>query len=309
LHASDGASRWSPWSRLQNINRPETTLDAHELASWLTFSGQRPPLVMGVLNVTPDSFSDGGRFAQVESAAEHGLSMAAQGADWIDIGGESTRPGSQRIEPAEQIRRTVPVISALRARGLKSVISIDTTRSSVAEAALDAGADVVNDISAGRDCPGMLPVVARRGVPVILMHMQGTPETMQRAPSYHDVTGEVAAFLRQRLDAAVEAGVDPRQVLLDPGIGFGKTMEHNLELLRRLDELTALDRPLVLGVSRKRFIGTITGEAEASRRLFGTAACVAWCLANGAAVVRVHDVEAMVQVTRMTVAIRRAGGR
>jgi dihydropteroate synthase len=273
---------------------------------------RRKPLIMGVLNVTPDSFSDGGRFATAERAIEHARAMAVSGADLIDVGGESTRPGSQPVPAEEQIRRVVPVISELaRLAGqgqFEAVLSIDTTRAAVAEAALGAGAHLVNDISGGRDDPAMLPLVARRRVPVVLMHMQGTPATMQVDPRYHDVAGEVARFLRERLAAAIAAGVPEGDVLLDPGIGFGKTAAHNLELLRRLPEVAAaVSRPLVVGVSRKGFIGRISGEPEPAQRLFGTAAAVAWSVANGASIVRVHDVAAMAQVARVIGAIQSGG--
>ena len=279
-------------------------MNAHDFDHWLRQPTDRRPLVMAVLNVTPDSFSDGGRFATVEAALEQAVAMVRDGADLIDIGGESTRPGSQRVPADEQVRRVVPVVEAIRRSGLDAALSIDTTLAPVAAAALDAGADLVNDISAGRDDADLLPLVARRKIPVVLMHMQGTPATMQREPAYDDVTADVTAFLRERERAALAAGVEAWRVLHDPGIGFGKTMVHNLTLLRRLPEIAAaLGRPLVLGTSRKRFIGTITGEDEPSRRLFGTAATVAWCVANGAAVVRVHDVGPMAQVVRMTRAI------
>jgi dihydropteroate synthase len=272
----------------------------------------RRPLVMGVLNVTPDSFSDGGRFDTVERAVARALAMAAEGADLIDVGGESTRPGSLPVPPAEQVARIAPVLRALgdlaRHGRLAVTLSVDTTRADVADAALEAGAHVVNDVSAGRDDPGLLPLVARRRVPVILMHMQGTPATMQLDPRYDDVTREVGAFLRERAVAATDAGVAESDVLLDPGIGFGKTVAHNLELLRRLGELAAgLGRPLVVGTSRKGFIGRVTGEQDPDRRLFGTAATVAWSVANGASVVRVHDVGPMVQVARMIGAIQTGG--
>jgi dihydropteroate synthase len=198
----------------------------------------------------------------------------------------------------------VPVIAALRKQGAAVTVSVDTTRAAVAGAALDAGADVVNDVSAGRDDPALLPLVARRGAAVVLMHMQGTPATMQDDPRYEDVTREVADFLRVRAAAATQAGVDERRVLLDPGIGFGKTADHNLQLLRQLADLSALGRPLVVGTSRKGFIGKVTGVADPARRLFGTAATVAWAVANGAAVVRVHDVGPMSQVARMVRAIQ-----
>jgi dihydropteroate synthase len=277
---------------------------ATEFSNWLS-DPNRPALVMGVLNVTPDSFSDGGRFATTDAAVAQAETMLAGGAALIDVGGESTRPGSLPVAPDEQIARVVPVIR--RIAGLPVTISIDTTKAAVAEAALDAGAAVINDISAGRDDNTMLPLVARRGVPVVLMHMQGTPQAMQDDPSYQDVVAETIAFLRGRVVAAQAAGVELSKILLDPGIGFGKTLEHNLELLRRQREFLALARPVVIGTSRKGFIGRITGEPEPSKRLFGTAASVALSVASGAAIVRVHDVAAMTQVVRMTRAIVTAG--
>ncbi len=270
---------------------------------WL-LNPNRPVLVMGVLNVTPDSFSDGGRFAARDAAVAHAIEMVEAGAAMIDVGGESTRPGSQPVPENEQIRRVVPVIEEITRRGVDVTVSIDTTRAAVARAALDAGACLVNDISAGRDDAGMFPLVAARGTPIVLMHMRGTPATMQDNPTYDDVTRETIEFLRERIAVAEQAGVAPHRVLVDPGIGFGKTMDHNLELLRRQSELGALGRPVVIGASRKGFIGRITNEPEPSRRLFGTAACVAWSVANGAAIVRVHDVGAMNQAVRMTEAIR-----
>jgi dihydropteroate synthase len=232
--------------------------------------------------------------------------MAAEGADLIDVGGESTRPGSQRVAADEQLRRVLPALRALNGRLPQTTLSIDTTLAPVAEAALDEGVSVVNDISAGRDDPALLPLAARRRCPVILMHMQGTPATMQLNPTYSDVTAEVAAFLIGRLEAATAAGVEPSRVLLDPGIGFGKTVEHNLQLLRRTRPLAeTLRRPLVVGTSRKGFIRKVAGdtpEGDDDRR-FGTAATVAWAVANGAGVVRVHDVGAMAQVVRTTRAI------
>ena len=271
---------------------------------WLA-DPHRRPLVMGVLNVTPDSFSDGGRFAQRDAAIAQAEAMAAAGAELIDIGGESTRPGSDPVPADEQVRRVVPVLQALRGRR-PVLFSIDTTRGEVAEAALDAGASIVNDISGGRDDADMLTLVAARRVPVVLMHMQGSPKTMQLDPRYADVVTEVGQFLHQRLAAAVAAGIDPRRVLFDPGIGFGKAVEHNLQLLRGTRALSDLGRPLVVGASRKGFIGRITDEPEPRQRLFGTAATVAWAVANGAAVVRVHDVRPMKQVVRMTRAIQLA---
>ena len=283
---------------------------------WLR-DAARAPLVMGVLNVTPDSFSDGGLFLDPGAAVAHAETMAREGADVIDVGGESTRPGSRPVEAVEQVRRVVPVLRALRDRLSDTTLSVDTTRAEVAEAALAAGAHVINDISAGRDDPAMLPLAARTGSPVILMHMLGAPATMQIDPTYSDVTAEVAQFLRERLAAAVAAGVRPDRVLLDPGLGFGKTAEHNLQLLRHTADLAALGRPLVVGTSRKGFISKVLGLRDASRadtagRVFGTAATVAWAVANGAAVVRVHDVGPISQVVRMVRSIitgRTAEGR
>jgi dihydropteroate synthase len=267
---------------------------------WLS-NPKRRTLVMGVLNVTPDSFSDGGRYASVDAAVAHAEAMAAAGADLIDIGGESTRPGAQIVAARTQIERVEPVLR--RIRSLPVVLSIDTTNVETALAALDAGATVVNDTSAGLDDSSMLPLVARHQVPVILMHMQGRPATMQDRPVYGDVVAEVLAFLKSRVDAARSVGVLEEKILLDPGIGFGKTLEHNLTLLRRQSELLSLGRPLVIGTSRKKFIGTITGVEEPARRLSGSLAATAWAVANGAGIVRVHDVEANVQVVRMIEAI------
>ncbi len=275
----------------------------HEFDTWLT-DPQRRTLVMGVLNVTPDSFSDGGKYLSLPAALAGAEAMAAEGADLLDVGGESTRPGSDPVDDDEQIRRVVPVISQV-AKRLGVVISVDTTRASVARAALDAGAHVVNDISAGRDDPDLFPLVARRRAPLVLMHMQGRPKTMQLQPHYDDVVAEVSGFLNDRLITAGIHGVDTDRILLDPGIGFGKATAHNLELLRRLMELSVLGRPIVIGTSRKRFVGEISGDldAPADQRLFGTAATVAWAVANGAGVVRVHDVGPMRRVVRTIDAI------
>lgn len=261
---------------------------------------------MGVLNVTPDSFSDGGRFVDPTVAAERALQMAIEGADLIDVGGESTRPGSQPVSEADQIARVVPVVRAIAA-ATDIVCSIDTTRARVAAAALDAGAAMINDISAGRDDAAMLPLTAALAVPIVLMHMRGTPATMQQSIEYSDVTFEVQEFLRERAQLAEQAGVAPHRVLADPGIGFGKDLQHNLQLLRDLPKLaeSLAGRPVVVGASRKGFIGKITGVADPAARVFGTAATVAWSVSKGAAIVRVHDVAAMAQVVRMVEAITR----
>lgn len=268
---------------------------------WLLDS-RRPPLVMGILNLTPDSFSDGGRFNEVDAAVAHAETMVAEGADWIDIGGESTRPGAMRLAAPEQLRRVLPSIRAIRGR-CNTILSIDTSLAQVAEAALDEGVQIVNDISAGRDDPAMFPLLARRGAPAVLMHMQGEPATMQHQPHYREVVAEISDFLKGRIVAATEAGIDPARLLIDPGIGFGKTTDHNLEILRRLSAFKTIGRPLVLGTSRKGFIVKVTGEEDV-RRIFGTAATIAWGIANGSDVVRVHDVAAMSQVVRMVRAIQ-----
>lgn len=279
-------------------------MTAADFEEWLLGSN-RTPLVMGVLNVTPDSFSDGGRFASVEAAVTHAREMVEAGADLIDIGGESTRPGSARVEAAEQIRRVRPVIEALAKADLGCVLSIDTTLTAVAEAALDAGATLINDISGGSEDEGMLALAARRGAPIVLMHKQGEPATMQVAPHYRNVVEEVEAYLLSRAQAAQAAGVARHRIILDPGIGFGKTVEHNLALLRDLGRLAGCGYPLLLGTSRKGFLGRITGESEPGERLWSTAGSVAWCVANGAGMVRVHDVEEMVKVVRVISAIMR----
>jgi dihydropteroate synthase len=280
---------------------------AADLENWLSDDNRRP-LVMGVLNVTPDSFSDGGRYADPRAAADHALQMAADGADLIDVGGESTRPGSQPVEAAEQIRRVVPAIEQIR-RASPVAISIDTTQSEVARAALAAGANWINDISAGRDDPAMLPAAAAAGVPIILMHMLGRPSTMQDKPAYSDVTGEVMAFLQARLAAAEAAGIPRRRILLDPGVGFGKSADHSLTLLRDLARLADLGRPLVVGASRKSFIGKILAEPDPLRRGTGDAAVISWAVANRAAILRVHDVAAAAQVLRVTGALMRGAIR
>jgi dihydropteroate synthase len=269
--------------------------------AWLG-SGRRKPLVMGVINLTPDSFSDGGEISGPEEAADFAEQMVNSGADWIDVGGESTRPGALPVPAEEQIRRTAGAIGAIRRR-VDTIISIDTTDALVAERAAGEGANIVNDISAGRNDPGMFPLVARRGLGIILMHMRGTPLTMQLSPSYEDVTREVGEFLVERREAATKAGIERRWILFDPGIGFGKKVSHNLQLLRDTETLVKLGQPLVVGPSRKSFLGQIIGEVRPERRVFGTAASVAWCVANGAAVMRVHDVGPISQVVRMIQAI------
>jgi dihydropteroate synthase len=243
--------------------------------------------IMGVVNVTPDSFSDGGRYLDPGAAVEHGRRLAAEGADILDVGGESTRPGAAEVPAAEELRRVLPVVEGLAGAG--PTVSIDTSKAAVAEAALDAGAGYVNDVTAFRGDPRLAGLVASRGVPCCLMHMLGTPRTMQDDPRYDDVVSEVKAFLDERLAFAVAEGVAEERVMLDPGIGFGKTIDHNLALLARLDEIAALGRPVVVGVSRKSFLGAITGR-EADERAVATAAANVLALERGASVFRVHDV-------------------
>jgi len=259
-------------------------------------------LVMGILNVTPDSFSDAGLHAGTEAAVARGLRLFEEGADWVDVGGESTRPGAARVEAEEEIRRTAPVVEGLRRRGAGPV-SIDTTKASVARSALDAGADLVNDVSAFGYDPAMASLVAERGVPAVLMHLRGGFAQMHLAPSYRDVMSEVASELGSAVARAERAGVPRERLILDPGLGFSKDAAHSLEALRRLDELLALDRPVLVGPSRKSFIGKLL-DRPADRRLMGTAAAVASCILLGAHVVRVHDVAAMVEVVRVCDAIR-----
>jgi dihydropteroate synthase len=246
-------------------------------------------LIMGVVNVTPDSFSDGGRFLDADAAVEHGLRLAAEGADILDIGGESTRPGAGPVGADEELRRVVPVIERL-ARGGQARVSIDTTKAGVARAALDAGASLVNDVSALRFDATMAALVAETGAGCCLMHMLGEPRTMQENPRYDDVVSDVKAFLEERLAFAVGEGIDEERVWLDPGIGFGKTVEHNLELLRRLDEIVAIGRPVVVGTSRKSFLGKLAGGRGEGERLPGTIATNVLALERGASVFRVHDV-------------------
>jgi len=256
---------------------------------------------MGVLNVTPDSFSDGGRFSSPATAIAAGLHMAEEGAALIDVGGESTRPGAQPIDTDEELRRVIPVIEGLRAAS-QVIISIDTSKPEVMRAAALAGAGIINDVRALR-LPGALEAAAESGCAVCLMHMQGEPATMQRAPQYTDVIGEVRDFLAQRLRAAREAGIGEGRLAVDPGFGFGKTLEHNLLLLRGLHALTTLGVPLVVGLSRKSMLGTLTGR-EAGERLYGSLALGVIAALQGARVVRAHDVEATVDALKVVAAVQ-----
>ena len=259
-------------------------------------------VVMGVLNVTPDSFSDGGQFFDTHKAIERGLQMAADGAAIIDVGGESTRPGSAPVSAEEQIKRAVPVIEALRKK-VNVPVSVDTKSFEVVEAALEAGAAMINDITALSD-ERMGELAAGWRVPVVLMHMKGTPATMQAEPKYEDVVGEVLEFLLSRARRAEDFGVAKNMIFIDPGIGFGKTLEHNLLLLKNIDKFVASPYRVLVGTSRKSFIGKITGKEKPSERIFGTAATVALCTAAGVSIVRVHDVAEMVDVVKVTSAIK-----
>jgi dihydropteroate synthase len=260
--------------------------------------------IMGIVNVTPDSFSDGGLFFSPDAALKHGLQLVDEGADLLDVGGESTRPGADPIDAEEEIRRVVPVIESLVSE-VPVPISIDTMKAEVARAALDAGAQIVNDVSAGRHDQDMFGLVAQREVPIVLMHMAGEPRSMQRDPHYDDVVTEVVRFLEQRTRSALEAGIDSRRIVIDPGFGFGKTPEHNLLLLKHLGEIASIDYPVLVGTSRKSFIGE-TLDLSVSERLEGTAATVALAVANGTAIVRVHDVGPMRRVASMVEAVLRA---
>jgi dihydropteroate synthase len=259
--------------------------------------------IMGVVNVTPDSFSDGGRFLDAAAAVDHGRELAAQGAAILDVGGESTRPGADPVSLEEELRRVLPVVEGLA--GVARVL-IDTSKTAVAAAALEAGADYVNDVTAFRGDPALAGLVAERDVDCCLMHMLGTPRTMQDDPRYDDVVADVKAFLEARMAYAVGEGVAEQRIMLDPGIGFGKTVEHNLELIRRLDEIAALGRPVVFGVSRKSFLGKLTGR-ELGERAVATAAANVLALERGATVFRVHDVPETLDA--LTVAAASLAGR
>jgi dihydropteroate synthase len=256
--------------------------------------------LMGILNVTPDSFSDGGQFDRLDAAIAQAHSMAVAGADILDIGGQSTRPGAVQISLAEELDRVIPVIEALRQDGFDLPISVDTTRAAVAEAAIAASADWINDISGASFDANMLPMVATLGVPIVLMHLRGTPETMQSLTDYDDLAGEIAIALTGRVDAAIAAGVQADRIILDPGIGFAKTADQNYELLRDLPRLADLGYPLLVGPSRKSFIGKTLDQPDPSLRLWGTAAACSGAIALGAHILRVHDVPEMRDVIRVS---------
>jgi dihydropteroate synthase len=269
-----------------------------------SFSLGPRPLVMGIVNVTPDSFSDGGQFTATETAIEHGVRLATDGADLLDVGGESSRPGAKPVSLEDELARVIPVVRGLAAK-VKVPISVDTTKAEVARQALAAGAAIVNDIAAGLGDSDMPAVVRDTRAGVVLMHMQGTPETMQLNPTYTDVVREVREFLAERIQAFVNAGVPAERIAVDPGIGFGKTADHNRLLLAHLDELLALGRPILLGVSRKGFLGRITGR-PVNERLASSLAAACFCVTRGSThVLRVHDVAATVDAARVLEALRR----
>ncbi len=258
---------------------------------------------MGVLNVTPDSFSDGGEYFSRDAAIAHGIALANDGADILDVGGESTRPGAEPVPLEEEIERVVPVLATLHEK-VTSFLSIDTSKATVARAAIEAGATIVNDVTGGRGDVAMMSLVAERGVGFIIMHMQGTPQTMQREPKYHDVVGEVGDFFRQQYSCALSCGIDPMAIAFDPGIGFGKTLEHNLALLRNLPRLRIDDRPIVLGVSRKALLAKIIGSSEMGERAAATIAFTSLLRDRGANVLRVHEVKDNVAALRAAEVMR-----
>jgi dihydropteroate synthase len=273
--------------------------------TWQNFSldFSKKTYIMGVLNVTPDSFSDGGLFFSEKKAIEHALRLIEDGADIIDIGGESTRPGSEPVSVEEEIRRTISVIKAI-SREIKVPISIDTYKAEVAKQALDAGASIVNDISGLRCDPEMPKIVAKYCVPVIIMHIKGRPKDMQQNPQYEALIPEIMDYLRISIRLANKFGIPDDKIIIDPGIGFGKAFEHNLEIIKNLKEFALLGKPVAVGVSRKAFIGKILGDVPPSERLEGTASAVAICIFNGANIVRVHDVKEMYRVAKVADAIK-----
>jgi dihydropteroate synthase len=265
--------------------------------------GKRTYLI-GILNVTPDSFSDGGLFNHPEAALAQARYLVKAGADILDVGGESTRPGAAEISPEEELNRVVPAIEAIR-RELSVPISVDTTKAAIACASVLAGADIINDISGATFDSQMLPTVAELGVPIVLMHMRGTPQTMQKMTDYEDLIGEIYQFLQARVEAAIASGIDKSRIIIDPGIGFAKTSDQNLEILRRLSEFSSLDCPILVGVSRKSFIGRILNQTDPQGRIWGTAGACAGAIASGADILRVHDVQEMRDVCLVADAIFR----
>ena len=266
------------------------------------FTFPRPTLLMGIVNVTPDSFSDGGQFLDATAAAAHAVELVGQGADLIDVGGESTRPNATPVSEAEELRRVLPVIEKLAGR-VSVPISIDTMKPAVARAALQSGASIINDIAANRADDAMWRLAAETGAGYVAMHMQGTPQTMQRQPEYRDVVAEVGEFFEGRMDRLCAVGVSLEQIVLDVGIGFGKSAEHNLQLLAALNSFTRWKRPVLLGASRKSFIGQVAADAGVDGRLPGSVACACWGVAAGVNIIRTHDAAATRQAVRLTEAI------
>jgi dihydropteroate synthase len=269
-----------------------------------TFSWGKRTYIMGVLNITPDSFSDGGDFNNAVGAIAQAKAMIAAGVDIIDIGGQSTRPGAEQITQAEECDRVLPILQAIRSIS-NVAISVDTTRSQVAKVSIEAGADMINDISGGTFDPEMLKIVAESGVSVVIMHIRGTPQTMQQLTNYDDVIAEILNFLTTQIDKAISAGISAEKIIIDPGIGFAKNYEQNLEIFRRLSELRQLNCPILVGASRKSFIGRILNEPDPKERIWGTAAACCAAIFNGADIIRVHDVKEMREVSLVADAIIR----
>ena len=264
---------------------------------------KRETLVMGIVNVTPDSFSDGGKFFSPEVAISHASKLITQGADIIDIGGESTRPGAEQVSESEELKRVIPVIEKIRTDNPTILISIDTTKASVAKHAVEAGADIINDVSGLSFDNNMIGIVESFNIPVVIMHMKGNPQNMQLNPKYKDIVNEILDFFKMKIKIAIQSGINRSMIILDPGIGFGKTVEHNFELLSRLNEFNVLELPIMIGPSRKSFIG-ITLDLPPEDRLEGTAAAVSAGVMNGASIVRVHDVKSMKRVVRIIEKVR-----
>ena len=264
---------------------------------------KRKTLVMGIVNVTPDSFSDGGKFFSPEVAISHASKLITQGADIIDIGGESTRPGAEQVSESEEIKRVIPVIEKIRTDNPTTLISIDTTKASVAKHAVEAGANIINDVSGLSFDNNMIGIVESFNVPVVIMHMKGNPKNMQLNPKYKDIVNEILDFFKMKIKIAIQSGINRNMIILDPGIGFGKTVEHNFELLSRLNEFNVLELPIMIGPSRKSFIG-VTLDLPPEDRLEGTAAAVSAGVMNGASIVRVHDVKSMKRVVRIIEKVR-----
>ena len=264
---------------------------------------KRETLVMGIVNVTPDSFSDGGKFFSPEVAISHASKLIIQGADIIDIGGESTRPGAEQVSESEELKRVIPVIEKIRTDNPTILISIDTTKASVAKHAVEAGADIINDVSGLSFDNNMIGIVENLNIPVVIMHMKGNPQNMQLNPKYKDIVNEIIDFFKMKIKIAIQSGINRSMIILDPGIGFGKTVEHNFELLSRLNEFNVLELPIMIGPSRKSFIG-ITLDLPPEDRVEGTAAAVSAGVMNGASIVRVHDVKSMKRVVRIIEKVR-----